>query len=345
MIGARILQARKARGWSLAMLAEQIGGVVTRQALHKYEQGRNLPGSEVLLALAKALGVPLDFFFRPSRFQVALGRMACRKRARMGKKALAAVCAEASEQIERRLELESYFPAERFAEFRPLAAARVTSLEDVENVARAARTALKIGLDAIENLTEALEDAGVKVFTWFGADERFDGFACWANERIPVVVVRGGLPGDRQRSNLAHEFGHLVMDVAPDVDPEKAARRFSGAFLVPVETVRRELSSHRSHLTFDELRLLKKKYGMSMQQWVYRAKDLGIITEAHARGWFQWFRQQPDYPREPGDPIPAETSDRMERLGMQAVAEGLVSPARAAELAGMDLAQFRENAG
>ena len=41
--------------------------------------------------------------------------------------------------------------------------------------------------------------------------------------------------GERQR--LAHELGHLVLDVVPKGDDENAARRFAGAFLMPSETL------------------------------------------------------------------------------------------------------------
>jgi Zn-dependent peptidase ImmA (M78 family)/DNA-binding XRE family transcriptional regulator len=344
MLGERMRQARKARGWSLEMLAGQMGGLVSRQALFKYEKGQATPGSTVLLALASALGVSLEFFFRGASEQVRFGPLMCRKRAKVGARRLGAICAQARDQVERRLELESLFPPERFTGFRKPSRQRVEKLEDVEAVARQTRSALKIGMDPIENLTELLEDAGVKVIAWSGAEDGFDGFACWANERIPVVVIKAGRSGDRQRSNLAHELGHLVMDVGPAVDPEKAARRFAGAFLVPDDAVRRELSPRRHRLALAELQALKQKYGMSMQQWVYRARDLGILSAHAAAWWFQWFRRQTCYPLEPGAQLPEERSTRLGRLALQAVAEDLVSPARAGELAGVPVDELRQGA-
>ena len=154
MIGERILQARKGRGWSLGTLAEKAGGIVTRQMLFKYEKAQAVPGSQVLLALAGALGVSLDFFFREAAVQVQLGPLMCRKRVRLGAKALGAICAQARDRIERRMELESVFPAERFPRFRKPSAGRVNALGDVEAVARSAREALGVGRDPIENLTE-----------------------------------------------------------------------------------------------------------------------------------------------------------------------------------------------
>lgn len=344
ILGERLRQARKARGWSLATLAEAAGGVVTRQALYKYEKGQDIPRSGVLLALAQAMGVTVDYFFRPSSSLVTLSELACRKRSGLGKRNLDAIRAQIKDRIERWLELESFFPPRRFAQFlySPENLLAIERLEDVENLAKDIRSRLSLGLAPIENLTELLEDSGIKVFQWPGQEGKFGGFSCWANNDIPVIVVKAKLSGDRQRSSLAHELGHLVMNPAAGLDPEIAARRFSGAFLVPDLVARRELGAKRHKLELPELLTLKRKYGMSIQQWIYRAKDLGIITEGYAASLFRFFRAQSWHIREPGEPLPEEASSRLKRLAIQAVAEDLVSPARAAELSGISVDELRE---
>src|SRR5712692_7060870 len=57
MIGQRLKQLRLARGLSLEALAAEMGGIVTKQALGKYEQGKTRPSPIVLNTLATALGV------------------------------------------------------------------------------------------------------------------------------------------------------------------------------------------------------------------------------------------------------------------------------------------------
>ena len=343
MIGEQIKIARKSRGWSLEYLSAEIDQAVTKQALHKYEQGKDIPSSFVLLKLSEAFGVGLDYFFRDPTVAVQLGNLHCRKRASVGKRTLDQITSQAKETIEARLAIESLFPADRFPKFKmPSPEKRkVTRLEDVENVAVEVRKSLNLGLDAIENMTELLEDIGVKVFHWHGNQDGFDGFACWANHSIPVIVVRANLPGDRQRSNLAHELGHLTMDVGPGVDEEKAAKRFSAAFMVPQSTVLAELSTRRISLTLHELTQLKAKYGMSMQQWIYRAKDLGIISQSTAQKYFFWFRKNHHCKTEPGPAIQPEHSTRFGRIALQAVSENIISPARASELTGLPIQEFR----
>jgi Zn-dependent peptidase ImmA (M78 family)/predicted nucleic acid-binding protein len=190
-----------------------------------------------------------------------------------------------------------------------------------------------LGWDPIENLTQVLEDHGVKVGQ-LDAHEDFDALTLWANDTFPVIVVKHGLPGDRQRYNLAHELGHLVIRPAAGVDAEKAAHRFAGAFLAPEPMARPDLGERRVTLDLLELHLLKHKYGLSMQAWIYRAKDLGIISEASATQLFKEFRRRGWHLKEPGDAIPPEESARSTRLVLRALTEDVISEGRAAELLG-----------
>ena len=62
MIGRRLRLARSARGLSLRSLEDAIDNRVTAQAISKYERDDAMPGSGVLIALANALGVTVDYF-------------------------------------------------------------------------------------------------------------------------------------------------------------------------------------------------------------------------------------------------------------------------------------------
>ena len=61
MIGQRLKLARSAAGLSLRGLEEKIGNRVTAQAIGKYERNESMPGSGILIALADALGVSVDY--------------------------------------------------------------------------------------------------------------------------------------------------------------------------------------------------------------------------------------------------------------------------------------------
>src|SRR5690606_10969630 len=139
------------------------------------------------------------------------------------------------------------------------------------------------------------------------------------------------------RFNLGHELGHLILDVEEGLDSETVCHRFVGAFLVPAQAVRFELGSKRTTLDMNELYMLKHKYGLSMQAWIFRAKDLGIISESTATRLFQRFRANGWHRHEPGEAIPAEFPLRMKRLIYRALAEDLISRSRAQELLGEPL--------
>ncbi|RME45290.1 MAG: ImmA/IrrE family metallo-endopeptidase [Caldilineae bacterium] len=334
-IGERIKSARRAAGLSQRALAKAAG--ISAMAISKYERQLDTPGSDVLLRLAQALKVKTEYFLRP--VTITITPPTYRRRASLPKKQEEAITGQVQEWLERYLDVESLFGEPlRFAlpaAFNP----HITSLEEVEKAALSLRRAWHLGQGPVESLVEVLEERGIRVGQVEGHND-FDTLTLWANDHTPVIVVKRGIPGDRQRFNLAHELGHLVLEPTSDVNAEKAANRFAGAFLVPAPAARRELGSHRQTLHIFELHLLKHKYGLSMQAWIYRAKDLGILSETAAGRLFQQFRRQGWHRQEPGDAIPPEEPERMKRLVLRALAEDLISESRAAELLGTPLPRF-----
>ena len=328
-IGQRIKQARKANHMSLRDLAEK--AEISPMAISKYERDLDMPSSGVLLRLAQALGISIDFLFRPQTVSPQL--QAYRKHAALGVKEQDAVQMRIQEWLERYLEVESFFPQEQKQISLPVRV--IDSMEQVEEAALALRESWKLGLDPIEDLTQLLEDQGIKVGLVSGYAQ-FDACTFMADE-LPVIVSKAELPGDRQRFNLGHELGHLVLNVNEALDNEAACHRFVGAFLVPAQAARFELGSRRTTLELNELYSLKHKYGLSMQAWIFRARDLEIISETVAARLFQRFRANGWHRHEPGEAIPAEKPRRMERLIYRALAEDLISRSRAQELLGAPL--------
>jgi Zn-dependent peptidase ImmA (M78 family) len=214
----------------------------------------------------------------------------------------------------------------------------VTSLEEVEDAAQELRSAWELGLDPIENMTQALEDQGIKVGMVDGF-AHFDACTFMAGQ-LPVIATEAGLAGDCQRFCLGRELGYLVLECAAGLDPEKTGSRFAGALLAPAPAVRFELGRSRTTLDMNELYLLKQKYGLSMQAWISRARDLMIISAQTAERLFQHFRANHWQIQEPGKMYPVENPQRMERLVYRALAEDLISPSKAQELMGKALQQW-----
>lgn len=328
-IGDRIKLARRRMSMSQDALAQQ--AQVSKMAISKYEREEDIPSSGVLLRLSAALQMPVEFFFRPPAARVQL--QAFRKRSTLGAKEQEAVMAQIQEWLERYLEVEELLQENQAPVTLPKF--QVDSMGEIEKAALELRRLWNLGDDAIENLMELLEDQQIKVGLVDGFDD-FDACTFLAGES-PVIVTKLGQPGDRQRFNLAHELGHLVLEVGQDMAVEKASHRFAGAFLVPAETARRELGEQRSNLDFNELYLLKQKYGLSMQAWVSRARDLDIIDENTAERLFLSFSAKGWRKIEPGEPLISEKPLRMQRLIFRAFAEDLISHTRAEELLGTAL--------
>jgi hypothetical protein len=116
---------------------------------------------------------------------------------------------------------------------------------------------------------------------------------------------------------------------ADEKTEEMLAHRFAASFLVTANTARRELGSKRRHLDFRELAMLKQKHGLSMQAWIFRAADLGIIERSHARTLFAEMSSRGWRREEPVDFHGHERPQKLRQLTIRALAEGLLSQTQA----------------
>lgn len=341
MLGNRIKQARQSAGLSLRALAEKAG--VSAMAISKYERAESVPSSQVLLSLAKALGLRVEYFFR--QVQVELKDVNYRKHPDLPERDKAKVMAEVRDQLERWLELENFIPTPWAVQFQlpDGLPKQIADFNEIENVASELRRAWDLGSNPIPDLIDTLESRGIKVFLVdFDADKKFDGLAARADGKH-VVVVGKDWPGDRQRFTLAHELGHLVLSgrLSKDLDEERACNRFAGAFLVPKSEVYKALGQTRTWLEPQELMLLKSEWGLSMGGWTYRAADNGVLPKAKMAALWQHFKAQGWKEREPDPQYPKEEARLFKQRVYHALAEDMISESKAAELMGMSLHALR----
>jgi Zn-dependent peptidase ImmA (M78 family)/DNA-binding XRE family transcriptional regulator len=344
MLGQRIHQARLAAGLTLEALGQQLG--VTKAAIQKYEKGTVTPDSAKLLMIAKACGVRTEYFFRKE--SVDLTNVEFRKTSTFGVKRARAVQIRVAAQVEKRIALLNAFPESPISRFAVPDSVpdQITDLEALEAVADGVRHAWSLGLNPIGNLTDTLETLGLLVLTVDEDHSAFSGMTATAiaadGQQYPVVAVSSTWPGDRQRFTLAHELGHVLLAgrLADDVNEEKACDRFAGAFLAPQAAVTHELGEHRQRLEPRELYRLKHEYGLSMKGWAVRALQCGVIPHAYFESLMKRFSVNRWHRGEPGDPLPTETPQLFEQLVYRALAEQLISEAKAAELLGIPRLQF-----
>jgi Zn-dependent peptidase ImmA (M78 family) len=329
---------------SLRDLEGRIGNIVSAQAIGKYERDEMMPSSKVLIALCDALGVSESYLVGQNDMQ--LEEVEFRKNRAMNKREEAQIEAAAISRLEPYLEIEEILQAASLEWEKPREAPfPVNEIADAELAAVSMREHWGLGSNPIPALGEFLEERGVKVLV-LELPESASGLTCWVRQkngkRIPVIVVNSRDTGERHRFTLAHELGHMVMAAAADLDEEKAAHRFAGAFLMPAETIRAEIGKKRRSISIGELRQLKKLFGVSIQAITYRCKDLGIVNQTTYRKLFELYDKlgwrRPPYP-EP-DSIEKEKPQRFKRLCFRALAEGAISEAKAAELLGMTVRQL-----
>lgn len=332
MIKDRIKRARALKGYSLEDLAKQIGDI-TKQALSKLENGKSAPNSTRLLQLANALDVSPEYFFRPD--EVELAPLEFRKYTRMSKKRQEQVTERIREHLERYTALESCFDHENVAKATaPRHVFSVNTPEEAEVAASQMREHWQIGEAPIVNLTELLEEHGIKVALLNGPED-FDG-ACAATRDANHVLIalNAERAGERMRFTAAHELGHWVMNFPPNLaekEIEACCHRFAGALLYPASCVYLDFGSHqRSRLHPRELLIAKQHYGLSIAAILRRLKDLGLLSDNGYRyssiqiSKNGWRKEEPN-------PQPAEVPRRFESLVFRGLAEDYFSKSKAAE--------------
>lgn len=345
MIGQKLKVARVAAGLSLRDLSEAIDGRVTAQAIGKYERDEDMPSSGVLLALAQALKVSEDYLL--SDEELVLESVEFRKKPSSSAREEATLEARTIHLLERYLVVEDLLSLRSVEWEKPWNAPYpVKELRDAEDAARSMREEWGLGVDPVPKLAELLEERGVKVLS---LDlQEVDGLAAEVKRKgrdaARVIVIKKSTWAERKRFNLAHELGHMVMAAAPDLDHEKAAHRFAGAFLIPADVLRAEVGANRSTISIGELVVLKERFGVSVQAIAYRCKELGILGQSAFKALFDEFEERgwrkPPY-AEPAAMAPeCEEPKRFERLCYRALAERFIGESRAAELLGISVREL-----
>lgn len=332
MIGDRMRQARLAAGLTLDELARRLaasGQRITKAGLSKYENNRSTPKPTLLLHLGKALGIRSSAFLtEPS---VSIEWLSFRRHASLSRSRQAQIKALSAKVVEAQLWLYStLYPNQKPLFPRPTKAHDVA---DAEAAAEGLRKAWQLGEAPIESVTQSIEDHGGIVIGHREEGVDFDGLSGRANRQFPIVVANLTVPPDRRRYDLSHELGHLLMEFGnlPAKRQEELAHRFAAAFLVPDHVAKAELGSKRRFLSMEELGLLKQKYGLSMQAWARRARDLNIIAESHYRSLCMTFSARGWKRQEPVPFQGQEEPTRLKQMTLRARVEGVITQEQAEE--------------
>lgn len=217
------------------------------------------------------------------------------------------------------------------------------NLEDAEKAANDFRNYIKISnKQPISDLINILENLGIIIIQIKNPDNRFDDFDGLSEivNNIPVIVLLDGIKdGARQRFTIAHELGHLVLNINNDeLDEERLCNRFASALLMPKEAVINEFGYSRGNINFFELTAFKNEFKVSYTAIVYRLKDLNIISE-YLYKKLSIFLSQRIGKNDP-NPIQPEISYQFKKIVYKLEADEIISVNKACELLGVTVDEY-----
>ena len=293
---SRLLWARDHRMMTRAELAQACG--LSLSALAGYEQGRKAPSKESQKKLADALGVAPHFFRLPELDDVPEAAVSFRKASKSSKRHQRAARGDARMAVELFEAVEQHFT---------LPAPRIPSItgETPELAADLLRAEWHLGDRPIAHMMSLLESKGVRILSLDHRYKDIDAF-CFVREEVPYVLVSTTKSGERQRFDLAHELGHLVMHSDDDEEVgskerEAQANAFASAFLMPASRVRAQ--GMRAAATG---RIVKAKayWRVSAMAMTRRLHDLDLLTDWQYRSASIELTRQGYRSGEPGGIIP-----------------------------------------
>ncbi len=272
---------------------------ISQSWISQVETGAREPSEDRLRVIAEATDTPMSFFYaRPS--SVPLDSLRFRKMATASRTVTRRISAFYGEgfRVTEEITSRAHYPAPPL----PFASEAELADDDIEELAAQSRVALRLAPDKpIPHLTRALERAGIAVAPIVLPDPTGDsvsptnkhfGVSYWAGiGETALIAYFPGPQGDRDRFTLAHELGHLVLHTFRPhaADPEGEANRFAGAFLVPYERAREEMTDR---LTLEGFARRKQAWGVSIQALILRGAAVGNIGESRKRSLYVQLTQR-----------------------------------------------------
>jgi Zn-dependent peptidase ImmA (M78 family)/transcriptional regulator with XRE-family HTH domain len=294
--GARLTLARHLAGLRKSDLAALVDKSAT--AVAAWESGAKRPTAATVAQLALSLSVDPGFFaMRPE--DVAALSMTPHFRSLRSTSQLARDQAFAYGQlavdIANSLERHVEFPDPDVPSLPVFADDR--NGDGPERAAQLVRKEWGIEPGPASHLVRLLENHGVLVV--FSPPQTASVDAYSFDSKLRPVVILNPIKRDyyRQRFDVAHELGHLVMHA--DAEPggrivEDQAHRFAAELLMPADQTRDLLPANMGGNVWRTLARLKEQWGVSIQALLYRARWLGqlsdvsyrnAMTTISARGW------------------------------------------------------------
>lgn len=286
LFARRLRSARAMKQLSIDKLLVRVSDTcdmkISKAAISKYENALMLPSHEVRQALAKALDVDADYFFRPLVCTDENARIDFRRKSSMRVSEVNALTEKAKDKVERYVEIEQILRnAEVIPSFAPMRkSGKIQTKDDVRSFAIELRKDLGLGTSLpIPNVQHLLEDHGIKVIP-IEEDDKFDGLSGQINENnIFIVFNRSKEHIERRRLTNLHELGHQLMffdDAVTAKEREVFCHVFANEMLLPtchfIDLVKTK------PIDLISLRPIQLQYGISIDALMKKAEESALIT-------------------------------------------------------------------
>lgn len=324
---------------------------VSKQTISKYESGKAMAGSDVLLRLAGALNVPMEYFFRQFSFDIDEISISFRKKSCVKAKDNALLVSNIQDKVERYLEIEKILSIDNAVDKVNVSPVIATAAQ-MKELAREIRVKWGIGIAPIGNSRELLIRHGVKVFEVDGP-EGFDGVSGAADASVWIIVLnRRQQHVERKRLTAFHEYAHLIANESFDKglsqnEKEKLCNVFASEMLLPSQALIDTFGA-KAKISFREIVSFQRTYGISVDAIMYSLKMLSVISDKRYRSFCirknmdRAFKSAVEESRfEEKTMSGSSDSDAYINMVYSALAQKLISPSKAAELLNVSLSEVQ----
>lgn len=295
-IATTIRQIRLSRGLSQTALAKRAGMLPAQ--LCKLESGRNDVTGSTLRRLSGALNVKVSELLGE---RVGVEREALDEKVKSFDYAEGSVPVVLStwsaETVEKIAKCAVDFDHEMRCAESKLGIAHGASLQliypygmdetDAALAARDMRNSLGLGIAPVQDLETSLELCGVRISRVTMTNDFQSMSFCDTSRHTFSIVLNSRNTRERDVYRLAYEIGAVTAfakagfsTIRDEGETHRYLRKFSAAFLMPEESVRRDVAQYGitpGKWTFELLVMVKERYGVSAEAFALRLEDLGLI--------------------------------------------------------------------
>ena len=328
MLGENIKRYRILKGISLRKFGELVG--LSQTAIAKYEQNILIPDGEKIIKFAHALDCKVIDLLKDNSNKKALN-LNFRKRKSLTGKRLELLKQIINDKVDNYLNVLQLNAIDSVK----IKKYKVSSLSDAEQAAIKFRKDNQINeLFPLANLCDIIENLGIAIVIINNDNDLFDGFDGVSEvvNGFPFICMSSDINYYRQRFTLAHELGHLILQIDDSLDDEKICNEFASALLLPRKALLQECGIKRIAITDREYKIIQDEYKVSIKAIIYGLNKYGIVSDNYAKLAYINFNKYYKYEEDNNSSENTELPRKYEQLILRLKSQNIITQSRYNEL-------------